>query len=58
MSTLDLDSALQRFTLLLRPCNGLLPHDTSAPVAFSFLVLVRVAFLDGRDKLRELGLVF
>ena len=58
MPTLDLDSAVQSLTLLLRPGDSLLPHDTSAPMTFGFLVLVRVAFLDGRDELRELGLVF
>ena len=49
MPTLDLDSAVQRLTLLLRPGDSLLPHDTSAPMTFGFLVLVRVAFLDGGD---------
>ena len=40
VSTLDLDSAVQSLALLLCPGNSLLPHDTSAPVTFGFLVLV------------------
>ena len=40
MFTLDLDGALQSLTLLLRPGDGLLPHDASAPVTFGFLILI------------------
>ena len=54
---LDLDGAVQSLALLLRPGDGLLAHDASAPVTFGFLVLLRVAFLDGRDELGEFGLV-
>ena len=55
---LDLDGAFQGLALLLRPGNSLLPHDSSAPVTFGFLVLICVPFLDGRDEFRELRLVF
>jgi len=55
---LDLDSTLQCLPLLLRPCNSLLAHDASTPVALSLLVLLRVALLDRRDQLRKLRLVF
>ena len=58
MSALDLDSAFQSLALLLRPGNSLLPHDPSTPVTFGFLILICVAFFDGRDEFRELGLVF
>lgn len=58
MVNLDLDSLFHGFPLLLRPRDRLGAHDASAPVPFRFLVLLRVAFLDGGDELRELGLVF
>lgn len=53
-SGLDLNSTLQCLPLLLRPCDSLLAHDTSTPVALSLLVLLRIALLDRRDQLRKL----
>ncbi len=54
---LDLDRILHRLALFLNTGIGLGAHDSSAPVALGFLVLVRVALLDGREQFRELGLV-
>ena len=58
LDTLNLDRALQSLALLHCSGNGFLTHDASAPVTFGFLVFVRVAFLDRRDELGELGFVF
>lgn len=46
---LNLDGAFERLALLLRASNGLLTHDTAAPVTFRLFVFVRIAFLDGGD---------
>lgn len=58
LGSLDLDRALERFPLLLGASNRFLAHDASAPVALRFLILIRVALLDSRDQLGQLGLVF
>ena len=55
---LNLDSTIKRLSLLLRPRNGFLSHDTSTPVTFRLFVFLRVAFFDRGDELRELGFVF
>ena len=57
MPSLDLDGSLDSLALLLSTSNSLGAHDTTTPVASGVLVLVGVAFLDGRKELREFCLV-
>lgn len=57
LASLDLDGRLDGLALLLLAIVGLGTHDTTTPVTTVLLVLVRVTLLDGRDELRELGVV-
>lgn len=58
MCRLDLDSALQRLSLLLRSCNRLLAHNASTPMAFLIFVSVSIALFDGGEKFGEFRFVF
>lgn len=57
VNSLDLDGGLLCLALLLRARDSLLAHDASTPVALRLFIFLRVAFLDGRDELGQLGLV-